>query len=120
MGEVFLDSAIVLLKKDKVKFYFVILYMLATSIELYLKAIIARNGKQPEFIHDLNSLAKSANVDAPRFLKTLTYYLLWKSKYHEARKEKHDREFYGEDNIATSLEEIIDYIKKLKYAYKNN
>ena len=120
MAEIFLDSAVVLLEKDKVRFYFVILYLLGTSIELYLKAIITSHGKKAKFIHDLSCLAKAANVDMPDFLKTLTYYLLWKSKYHETCESKYERDFYEENNVATSFYEIIDYIKKLGYEYKNN
>ncbi len=117
MADVFLDSANVLLETDKMKFCFVILYMLGTAVELYLKAIITINGEELQFTHDLSGLAKLANINAPGFLKTLTHYLCWKSKYHEARYSKFEKSFYEQDDVAVNYDEIISYIQELKNNY---
>lgn len=116
MADVFLESANELIGKDKVKFHFVILYMLATSIELYLKAIITINHNKAEHTHELNNLAISASVIAPIFLKKLTHCLYWKSRYHEANKPE-QQILYEEDNCAVDYDEVINYIETLKNNY---
>lgn len=116
MADDFLNSAKVLLDKDKYQFYFVILYLLGTSVELFLKAIIISNNKTPPKIHQLTKLACLANVDKPHFLNMLTDHIYWKSKYHNTNCE-HEKSYYEENSVAINFCEILNYANLLKDKY---